>query len=101
MSEKKSAEEILDNQFIRRWGNTFFGMSNGYTGEQFAQESKPLVLQAMHEHAAQETESLQSELTAARTRIAELEAELVEAYKKGQYDRSRSQESFDYLSSSD
>lgn len=50
----KKKEEILDDEFTRKWGNSFFGCAEGYTGEQFAQTAYPLIQKSMQTYADQE-----------------------------------------------
>lgn len=58
----KTREEILNDEFTRKWGNSFFGCAEGYTGEQFAQTAYPLIKKSMQTYADQECAAKDAEI---------------------------------------
>lgn len=71
----KTKDEILNDEFTRKWGNSFFGCAEGYTGEQFAQTAYPLIKKSMQTYADQECAAKDAEIAELKRRVAELAAD--------------------------
>ena len=69
----KTREEILNDEFTRKWGNSFFGCAEGYTGEQFAQTAYPLIKKSMQTYADQECAAKDAEIAELKRRVAKLD----------------------------
>lgn len=78
----KKKEEILDDEFTRKWGNSFFGCAEGYTGEQFAQTAYPLIQKSMQTYADKSCAAKDADIAELKRRIAELEERLTVANVK-------------------
>ena len=78
----KTREEILNDEFTRKWGNSFFGCAEGYTGEQFAQTAYPLIKKSMQTYADQECAAKDAEIAELKRRIWELEMSIHKALEK-------------------